>query len=285
MSLLSGSIQPPLLSILSSTSSPSISPLWICHTDNSKDSLITTLPDTDEDLIVAESSLKTKSKGCLQHNVIHIQSPNPLKTYIQAGISKFEYLKELERSISKIRTIPLGIKLPYFNLQIKKLNSKKEIIFEIGFLNDKSKEGIIRFSSYKNNPTCHPFRNPPLINLPIKILNQNEFSTISNNTNNNTLTKWLNISINLNSLLNLFKILPRSKKEKEEEEKIKKRKLKIINNQLPSEGKFQSITYIKIYANCRIRRIWFSEEGEKTLRSMSKNVQDEWELYAADKEV
>lgn len=37
--------------------------------------------------------------------------------------------------------------------------------------------------------------------------------------------------------------------------------------------------YVRIYANCRLRRVWFSEEGDKSLDM--PGVRDEWALYAA----
>jgi hypothetical protein len=41
-------------------------------------------------------------------------------------------------------------------------------------------------------------------------------------------------------------------------------------------GKFSYISYVKVYANCRLRRIWFSQEGP------SAKVPWEFELYGMD---
>lgn len=72
--------------------------------------------------------------------VIHIQSPNPTRTYIQAG-----------RSMGKGKgkeQLPLGIELPWVGVQIKRLGHRG-MALEFGIKDTKGVEGIIRLSSYK----------------------------------------------------------------------------------------------------------------------------------------
>jgi hypothetical protein len=107
-------------------------------------------------------------------------------------------------------------------------------------------------------------------------------------TDQHTLTTWLDIKLNLASLLPLFKSLPRAQDHKDKRQKL--------DTELPS-GSFSEVTYVRVYANCRMRRIWFvrphfpcteieradwsgqSADGEKTLDQAG--VKDEWALYAS----
>ncbi|WRT70214.1 uncharacterized protein IL334_007209 [Kwoniella shivajii] len=273
MSLLSGCIQPPLLTLLSSTSSPSISPLFRPTIDSCPDSSISTLQDTSSYQASTSSKLvpHDRPKGCISHEVIHIQSPNPKNTYIQAGCSVTEYKKSLNKGKSKDEGyLPLGVEMPWMGLQVKRLG-KRGMSYEIGLVDNRGKEGVIRFSSFKKNPTVHPYRSPPMIHLPLQLPLQTS----------STLTPWMTIPIHLAPLIQLFHSLPRPQRhasdDEEDEASRKRRKVAELPN-----GSFGSVSYVRIYANCRIRRIWFSAEGERTIQGMGKGVRDEWELYAAD---
>jgi hypothetical protein len=66
--------------------------------------------------------------------------------------------------------------------------------------------------------------------------------------------------------------------------------------ELPT-GSLAWISYVRVYANCRVRRLWFvgiqpcmqydlcslnkSAGGERTLETMGAKTKDEWGLYAA----
>nr|XP_018260858.1 uncharacterized protein I303_06575 [Kwoniella dejecticola CBS 10117]OBR83016.1 hypothetical protein I303_06575 [Kwoniella dejecticola CBS 10117] len=290
MSLLSGTIQPPLLSLLSSTSEPPLSPLFRQHTDQSADSSITFVEDTTSSLLSAGSSssapsrstphtqVKSESKGCISHNVIHIQSPKLRKTYIQAGRSRSEYLRNIEKAKGKGRaldeeasmsvSLPLGIELPWLSLQLKRLG-RREISFEVGIVDQKGREGVVRFSSFKHNPTAHPYHNPPLIHLPLQLPSITQ----------STLTSWLHIPINLSSLLPLFSKLPRPQADPHDDDNHE-------NGNGDADGVISNRKRRRISTTSKVSELpggnfASSAEGEKTIRSMGKNVQDEWELYAA----
>lgn len=148
------------MTLLSSTSDPSISPLFTTTTDpeHPNDSFIATLPDS---LQSEPSSSKrsfdrhyvsrpeTEAKGDVIGNIIHIQSPNPRTAYIQAGSRKGkERAKDAE-------TGPLGIELPWIGIQVKRLG-KRGMSFEFGIVDTRGREGIIRVSSYKVRSLCSP---------------------------------------------------------------------------------------------------------------------------------
>ncbi len=132
-----------------------------------------------------------------------------------------------------------------------------------------------RFDGQKN-PTIHPYRYPPLVHLPLNIPQRTK----------TTLNPWLELNLNLPSLIVLFQTLPRPRKEiddngpeledgydedkeggddnddddleqkdvKTRRKDTRRKRRKIV--ELPSGG-FGSLTYIRVYANCRVRRIWF----------------------------
>ena len=72
--------------------------------------------------------------------VIHIQSPRPTRTYIQAGGNG--------KGKGREEALPLGIELPWVGIQIKKLGNRG-IALEFGIRDTKGVEGVIRLSSYK----------------------------------------------------------------------------------------------------------------------------------------
>jgi hypothetical protein len=77
-------------------------------------------------------------KGNVVGQVIHIQSPDLRKTYIQAGASRK----------GKEKAEPLGIELPWVGLQVKRLG-RRAMSFEFGLVDARGREGVVRISSYK----------------------------------------------------------------------------------------------------------------------------------------
>lgn len=169
--------------------------------------------------------------------------------------------------------------------------------FEFGVVDAKGREGVARISSYKvrsfslprdgisltpqSEPTAHPHRSPPLVHLPLKLPS----------TDQHTLTSWLDIKLNLATLLPLFRSLPSSSKPTDNQKRRK------VEADVPNE-QFGYVSYVRVYANCRLRRIWFvspslrrnrcealhlilvqSADGERTLNQAG--VEEEWGLYAA----
>lgn len=265
------------MTLLSSSSHPSISPLWTTHTDPSlpSDSFITTLPDTSYGSEAEASSSsrayvpKHPSQGEIVGSVIHVQSPTVGTTYLQCGESLTEYRRRVDKGKARAGEgpMPLGIELGSVGLQVRRLG-RREFAFEIGLVDTKGREGIVRCSSFKvcpcvtmphlsrsqgssltlkqKSPTVHSHRSPPLIHLPLTL----PAATPS------TLTPWLHISLNLVPLIALFHSLPRPQlgdTSPDSPERPQKRRRLV---ELPS-GQLKSVSYVRLYANCRVRRIWF----------------------------
>ncbi|RXK35909.1 hypothetical protein M231_06829 [Tremella mesenterica] len=306
MSLLSGTIQPPLLSLFSSTSQPPLT-TFFTHLSplHPKESFITFLPD---------SSTPSRSKyhhvprhptpGTLSDPVIHIQSPTLHETYIQSGTSKtsftqfnsqnhtsqFKKSSSVRKQPTRNRVKPLGIELPFITFQFRPLG-KRHVCFEIGLVDTKGLEGVVRISSFQKDPKVYSERRIPMIQLPLKL-------PVGGRT---MLTPWTEMVLDLNLLLGLFQTLPRTNSSIEagngmerhtkrmkvgNEERYTKRQVADIEEedeedeqeeeeddddeesglggmrtskeetQLPS-GKLASVSYVRVYANCRLRRIWF----------------------------
>jgi hypothetical protein len=148
------------MTLLSSTSHPSISPLWTTHTDSSlpSDSFITTLPDTSYGSDSESSSSrayvpKHPSRGEIVGSVIHVQSPTVGTTYLQCGESLTEYRRRVDKGKARAGEgpMPLGIELGWVGLQVRRLG-RREFAFEIGLVDTKGREGIVRCSSFKVCP-------------------------------------------------------------------------------------------------------------------------------------
>lgn len=145
--------KPALLTLLSSTSVPAISPLFSTHTDPNlpSDSIIASVADN----VASSSSLRPKHsrKGSIIHQTIHLQSPNITSTYIQAGLARTNYAERLAKGKGRSSSDdeigrPLGIELFWFGIQFRTLG-KREMAFEIGLVDSRGREGIVRCSSHK----------------------------------------------------------------------------------------------------------------------------------------
>lgn len=106
-------------------------------------------------------------------------------------------------------------------------------------------------------------------------------------------TDWAEMGLHLASLVALFRSLPAAppaysdSDDNDDEHGSRKRRRRppppparrpADRSRLP-EGGLAYTAYVRIYANCRLRRVWFSEEGDKSLDM--PGVRDEWALYAA----
>lgn len=91
-------------------------------------------------------------KGNVLGPVIHIQSPDPRRTYIQAGDPKGKGKSRAEaghsNSEQQQQCQPLGIELPWVGMQLKPLGQRGMSV-EFGIVDARGMEGVIRLSSYK----------------------------------------------------------------------------------------------------------------------------------------
>ena len=141
-------MKPSLMTLFSSTSVPSPSPLFISHLDeyHPESSIIRMIADNAHS---GHMVAKTSERGSLSHQVIHIQGPDMSKTYIQAGCPKAEFRRRLDKGKAKEGDLlPLGIELGWVGMHIRRLG-RRDLAFEVGVVDSRGREGIIRISSFK----------------------------------------------------------------------------------------------------------------------------------------
>lgn len=151
---------PPLVSLLNSSNSPALTPLWTPTTDATlpEDSTICLVRDDaphDEGAHDVTTGLDSASSpgntptrtihlvpkrppliGSLTQPVIHIQSPAIQKTYIQAGAAA----PPDDRA--------LGLNLSWLGLQLKPLGGRPFAV-EFGVVDSEGHPGRIRISSFQ----------------------------------------------------------------------------------------------------------------------------------------
>jgi hypothetical protein len=113
-----------------------------------------------------------------------------------------------------------------------------------------------------------------------------------------TLTPWLHLSFNLQSLIPLFNTLALRQRAAEEGSSAGDRKKRKVAAARVPTGRLGSVSHVRVYANCRVRRVWFvsrfpslarrpvltveAEDGERSLESLGRAGREEWGLYAAE---
>jgi len=250
-------VQPPLLTLFSSSSSHPLS-LFSTHTDptHPSDSLVALLSDSTSLLVpssqqpstarlklIQPPSTTTSTKdGSCAHTVLQIQSPVLNKTYIRCPPANSSWNSKGG----------LGIKLPWVHVQVRDL--ARDWSFEIGVVDAAGREGKIRCSTFQKSPTIYP-TSPPLLHLPLTLPTQSPTS----------LTSWCTVSLHLPTLIPHFRspslVVPSPTTALE-----------------PVPTQYSHTSYFKIYATCRLRRVWFSESGQ------TEDIRGAWEmgLYAAE---
>lgn len=152
--MLSSSVQPSVVSLLSSTGSDPLS-LFSVQTDSSlpSDSLIHLLNDSTSSpeppqpaaLIQPPPAHGETAGYSLNQSVIHIQAPNIPTTFIRCPAEP-DAVKNGSRTRSTRRDV-LGMKHPWLHIQAR--NMGREWSFEIGIVDQSGREGILRCSTFQ----------------------------------------------------------------------------------------------------------------------------------------
>ncbi|KIM46925.1 hypothetical protein M413DRAFT_16491 [Hebeloma cylindrosporum] len=207
----------------------------------------------------------------LDQTVLHIQSPTIRTTYIQCPPSypRSGMIGRLERSDE------LGIKHPWMHLQVRNLG--REWSFEVGLVDHAGRAGILRFATFQKKPRLTINRNmpgsSPILSMPLS------FPSPSSRP----LTPWSTINIHFPSILPYLssQLLHYDDQHNSEEGPGSKSWPSSSNprgsfpTSIPS-GTYSYVSYVRVYATCRLRRIWFGESGP------TQKVPWEFELYSAD---
>jgi hypothetical protein len=251
-SLFGDTVQPESLSLFSSTSSDPLA-LWTLHRDTelAEDSGVQILADATDaaapsDLEEATSGFKLRveaaSRGTSIETVLHIQSPAIRNTFIRSPPS-------LEAE--------LGIKLPHISFQFRSIGNARPFAFEVGIKDRIGCSGIVRLSSFQTKPKLYlplassatagpsePMKSRPsrpLLHLPLT-------TAPTPDQDEATLTAWQVVTLPLDRIArslsdtSLLSATPQDSRP----------------SHLDPFGEFDSISYVKIHANVRLRRIWCS---------------------------
>ncbi|KAF8636919.1 hypothetical protein AX17_003170 [Amanita inopinata Kibby_2008] len=160
--MFSGAIQPPLLSLFSSTNSDALR-LFSVHQDASlpADSFVHLLHDETSQpsrtppaslisppALIESSDSQTGSPGyALNQTVLHIQSPTLPTTYIQSPPVHPQPTGHL--SDTEERSNDLWIRHPWMHVQVR--NMGREWSLEVGLVDQGGRTGILRLSTFQTS--------------------------------------------------------------------------------------------------------------------------------------
>ncbi|GLB42308.1 putative protein of unknown function (DUF667) [Lyophyllum shimeji] len=258
---------PPVISLFSSTGSAPLQ-LFTKRVDSSlpKDSCIHLLhdqrsqpqPSTPAALVLPPSQsdeTELDPDYSLNQTVLQIQSPTLRTTYIQCPP-----VDGPPHSGTRDKSADLGIKHPWMHVQVR--NMGKEWSLEVGLVNQSGRMGILRLSTFQKQPRLrrsHAQHGYPLLHLPLA------FPPSSSRP----LTSWSTVTLHLPSYLPYFsspKLIGST-----DNEHIARG----TRSEVPG-GTYSHVAYVRVYATCRLRRIWFTEGGP------AQTVPWEFNLYGGE---
>ncbi|KAF9233197.1 hypothetical protein BU15DRAFT_54225 [Melanogaster broomeanus] len=254
------SVQPDTVSLFSSTGSDPLG-LFSIQVDSTlpTDSFVQLLDDTTSlpppappaTLISVPSVYHDRdgdtSQGReLNQPVLHIQSPTLRKTFIRCP--------SLTPRAGRGGEI-LGLKHTWFHIQVRNLG--RDWSFEVGIVDKVGRQGIIRCSTFQKSPQL--IRNPnftlPLLHLPLA------FPPSSSSP----LTAWSTVTLNLPKFVPYFASLSHSQASSEYIGDTSPAESGGASSQVPLPGgAYSHLAFVKIYATCRLRRIWLSDSAPIT---------------------
>ncbi|KAI5122634.1 hypothetical protein M0805_008720 [Coniferiporia weirii] len=280
--MFANTVQPGLISLFSSTGSAPLQ-LFSQHVDPApalrSDSLIHLLDDATSTppppapgllIIPPPLSLDTEDDAgedggegagrTLCQTVLHIQSPTIRTTFIRCPPAG-----------TPGAAAELGLTLPWMHMQVRNLG--REWVFEVGVADGAGTRGVIRCSTFQKEASVKMRRrDPPLLHIPLRFPP----------TSSRPLTSWATISLDLGGTMHQFRAVNAAARrddgsgeeagthddddgdgeDGEGEDTSNKQWQSALHGtddaRLPS-GAFAKVLYVKVYANCRLRRIWFSE--------------------------
>ncbi|KAI6043998.1 hypothetical protein EDC04DRAFT_501246 [Pisolithus marmoratus] len=253
--MFSGSVQPNIVCLFSSTGSQPLS-LFSVQADAAlpSDSFVHLLNDSASLPVPSEASLISPPKAyhdedggeCigkqLRQTVLHIQSPTLRTTFIQCPPS-FSF-----------RADDKGLGLKHGWLQIQVRNLAREWSFEVGIVDKAGKHGVVRCSTFQKYPTLRCNYNlAPVLQLPLNFPS----------SSSNALTAWSTVTIHLPSFIPQFASVSRDQRSRTDasDEDGSTDASSVPSPQFLPGGAYAHLTYVKIYATCRLRRIWLSDSA------------------------
>ncbi|KAG2008442.1 hypothetical protein CC2G_013874 [Coprinopsis cinerea AmutBmut pab1-1] len=277
-------VQPPIISLFSSTGSDPLG-FWSQKVESARSGLavVHLLHDTtSEPLPVPPASLiappLSENHGyLLDQTVLHVQGPDLRKTYIQcppdsgadqgfsSALGRGDHDQRGSMSTSTAATAKsLGIRHHYVHLQLRPLG--KDWSFEVGVMDQGGNLGILRFSTFQTSPKLKlRTTKPPLLHLPLSFPSPSP----------QMLTPWTTIDLHLPTFLAYFTSPELGQKDTNAYDPERNMHSRPTRESYPvPKAGYSHICYIRVYASCRIRRIWLDNE------SHNQNLPWEFQLYS-----
>ncbi|KAL1746041.1 hypothetical protein HDZ31DRAFT_62601 [Schizophyllum fasciatum] len=296
--MFSSAVQPTLVSLFSSTGSAPLQ-LFATHTDTTlpEDSFVHLLNDTtnlpapsppcklvqiytgkgegkgaearvdDEEMRTKDSMTRLKDSKTLVQTVLHIQSPTLPTTYVQCPP---DYVVGGHTSNAR----GLGLRHPWLHVQVRDLG--REWAMELGVADQARRVGVVRLSTFQPHPRLDAVGSLPLLHLPLRFPQR---------TDEYSASTWSTIDLHLPRLLAGFSATASTIDDETVDvdsarpaSHIDSASSPIIDPRtlaLPA-GPFSHVVYVRVYATCRLRRVWLSQSGP------AQKVPWEFELYGCD---
>ncbi|TFL04749.1 hypothetical protein BDV98DRAFT_501641 [Pterulicium gracile] len=190
----------------------------------------------------------------LDQTVLHIQSPTLRTTFIHIPST----------------TEDLGFKHRWMHIQAR--NLRKECSFEFGLKDALGRQGIVRCSTFQKTATLRVSGLKfPLLHLPFRFSEQSS----------GALTAWSTIALDLHVLLSKFASSGLVADDNthnidvnDDSEATSPTRRSQSSAPLP-RGRYGHLSFVRVYATCRLRRIWLSE-------GPSQKTPWEFELYGTN---
>jgi len=179
----------------------------------------------------------------LNHTVLHIQSPTLRKTFIHCPPS-------VPPHASSGGGV-LGLKHTWLHIQVRNLG--RDWSFEVGIADKTGRQGTVRCSTFQKSPELVRNRGAfPLLHLPL----------VFPLSSSSPLTAWSTIALNLAKFVPQFASLALTQSSSDFDHSAERGG---TSHQVPlPSGTYSHLAFIKIYATCRLRRIWLSESAPIT---------------------
>lgn len=253
--MFSSTVQPPVVSLFSSVGSHPLQ-LFSISVDAAlpDDSVVhllndqTSLPPPSSNVQLVQlppDSVESKSRQCsLACTVLHIQSPTIRTTFIRCP------------PLSTGANNTLGLTHPWFHIQFRDLG--REFSFEIGISDTAKRTGVLRCSTFQ---VCRWYLAIRFLSLDTTGTNTilKEHSSVENSippllhvpldiSPPGCIGPWCTIALNLPTVISHFSSAPC-----------------LEGGQRPPSvpsGSYACIHYFKVYANCRLRRVWLARSAD-----------------------
>ncbi|GAA6056791.1 hypothetical protein JCM3770_002801 [Rhodotorula araucariae] len=257
--LLDNVVQPCTISLFSSTSSqPTLLATCVSATDADADSFVSLLDDaTDsrETLLAsngstaAELSARVQSLARLRRGLpVGAKDLSDQVLHLQAPDCRTTSVRWGSLSAVTWPEEGLGVELPALHFQLKHL--EQTVYIDVAVVDQQDDVTIVRCSTFQTSPELFPSSgvHPRLLHLPLRFPSSD--STVP------LLTSWCTLTLPLRSLL----------------------------ASLTPPVTFKCTVGVEVHATCRLRRIWFSEEGapaEIDEALLRRGVMPEMALFAS----